>query len=153
MGTSSGRDCCSRNLGERGERHGTKGNRLRFHLCFFCGTAGGDQTNLSEVSASRRKEKKPPEEEEKLAELRKLDNSVTRSGTIAALLTGLCGATLHGMGTTLTQDETMFVLGTVIAIAGLAILLASYPIYCFAVKKQRRKVESQILKLCDELMK
>lgn len=99
------------------------------------------------------KRKRPQEEEEMLAQLRKLDNSVTKAGTIAALLNGLCGAVLHGAGTTLIQNETMFALGTVIAMAGLAIFLASYPVYCFVAKKQRRKVESQILILCDELMK
>lgn len=99
------------------------------------------------------KRKKPPEEEEKLTQLRKLDNSVTKAGTITALLNGLCGAVLHGAGTTLIRDETMFAPGTAIAMAGLAIFLASYPVYCFVAKKQRRRVESQILTLCDELMK
>lgn len=93
------------------------------------------------------------EEEAKLAQLRRLDRSVTSAGVIAALLTGTCGAVVHGIGITLIQGDTMFALGTGIAILGLMLFLAAYPVYCVAVKRKRRKVEAQILKLCKELMK
>lgn len=93
------------------------------------------------------------EEEEKMERLRKLDRSVTRAGAIAALASGLCGGVIHGIGTALIQDETTFALGTVIAVIGLALFLASYPACCFAGKKQRSKVEAEIRKLCKELMK
>lgn len=97
--------------------------------------------------------KTPSEEDEKMELLRKLDKSVTRAGAIAAILTGICGAVVHGIGTALIQEETMFALGTVIAIAGLLLFLVSYPIFCIVVKKRRQKVEAQILALCKELMK
>ncbi|MGN0203598.1 MAG: hypothetical protein ACI4BB_03570 [Coprococcus sp.] len=93
------------------------------------------------------------EEEEKMEKLRKLDKSVTRAGTMASLITGIGGALVHSIGITLVQSRSMFALGTVIAIIGLIFFLVSYPVYCFVVKKQRRRVEAQILKLCDELMK
>lgn len=92
-------------------------------------------------------------EEEKMAELRRLDRSVTRSGAYAALSAGLGGAVIHGIGTALIQNETMFVLGTVIAVAGLLLFLSAYPIHNHVVTMRRRKVEAQILKLCRELMK
>lgn len=92
-------------------------------------------------------------EEEKMERLRRLDRSVTRAGNAAALVTGLCGAVIHGGGIALVRGETMFALGTAVAIAGLVLFLASYPVYGLAVKKQRRRVETQILKLCEELMK
>lgn len=93
------------------------------------------------------------EEEEKMEQLRKLDRSVTKAGRFAALATGLGGGVVHGIGTAMIQGETMFVPGTVIAIVGVALFLAAYPVYSFAAKKQRRRVEAQILKLCRELMK
>lgn len=95
----------------------------------------------------------PSEEEEKMAQLRKLDRSVTRCGNIAACGAGFGGAVIHGIGTALIQDGTRFTLGTVIALAGLLLFLAAYPLYSLAVKRQRRRVEAQILKLCRELMK
>ncbi|MGM9605017.1 MAG: hypothetical protein ACI3XG_08115 [Faecousia sp.] len=93
------------------------------------------------------------EEEEKMEQLRKLDRSVAQCGSFAGFGAGFGGAVLHGIGTALFQNETMFLLGTVIAFAGLLLFLAAYPIYSYAVKKRRRKVEAQILKLCKELMK
>lgn len=99
-------------------------------------------------------ERKPlSEEEEKMAQLRRLDRSVTRAGTIAAILTGIGGAAVHGIGIAMVQGAAMFALGTVVAIVGLALFLVSYPVFCAVEKKRRRKVEVQILKLCKELMK
>ena len=104
--------------------------------------------------APRKGSAKPPSgEEEKMEQLRRLDRSVTRAGSAAALLTGLCGAVIHGVGTSLIRGETTFLPGTALALAGLALFLAAYPVYCFVVKKQRRRVEAQILTLCRELMK
>lgn len=95
----------------------------------------------------------PSEEEEKMMRLCKLDRSVTQCGNFAAFGASIGGAMIHGTGTALIQNETMFTLGTVFVIAGLALFLSTYPIYSYAVKKRRRKVEAQILKLCKELMK
>lgn len=93
------------------------------------------------------------EEDGKMELLRKLDRSVTTPGIIAALLTGICGAAIHGIGMAWIQGGTMFAPGTVIAIVGLLLFLVSYPVYGIVVKKRRRKVEAQILTLCRELMK
>lgn len=93
------------------------------------------------------------EEDGKMERLRRLDRSVARSGTLAALLTGACGAVIHGLGTVLIRNEATFAPGTALALAGLALFLAAYPVYCAAAKKQRRRVEAEILKLCKELMK
>ncbi|MCI6908676.1 MAG: hypothetical protein SOX31_11080 [Eubacteriales bacterium] len=104
-------------------------------------------------SPQEERRKAPSEEEEKMEQLRRLDRSVTRAGAAAAWITGLCGAGVHGIGTALIRSETMFVPGTVAAIAGVALFLAAFPVYGAAVKKRRRRVEAQILKLCRELMK
>lgn len=104
-------------------------------------------------SSSRENIQAPSEEEEKMMRLRKLDRSVAKCGNFAASGAGFGGALIHGIGTALIQNETMFMPGTVIAIAGLLLFLSTYPIYSYAVKKRRRKVEAQILILCRELMK
>ncbi|MGM9608338.1 MAG: hypothetical protein ACI3XJ_12620 [Oscillospiraceae bacterium] len=95
----------------------------------------------------------PSAEEEKLERLRKLDHSVTRYASTAALLDGVIGAAVHGAGISLVQGKDLFVSGTVIAVVGLILFLLAYPIYSCAAKKRRRKVEAEIIKLCEELMK
>lgn len=111
------------------------------------------QKIYQKYSPQKEDKKVRSEEEEKMERLRKLDKSVTRAGTFAGVWAGLCGAIIHGIGIALIQGETLFALGTVIAIIGLALFLAAYPICSFAAKKQRCKVEAQILELCKELMK
>lgn len=99
------------------------------------------------------KKKPRSAEDEKMEQLRHLDRSVAQRGTIAALLTTVCGAVTHACGIAMMESETMFAPGTVIAILGLAVFLGSYPAYCLAAGRQRRRVEAQILQLCRELMK
>lgn len=95
----------------------------------------------------------PSEEEEKLERLRRLDQSVTRRGAAAAAVAGGLGAAAHAGGIILIQGEDTFVLGTVVALVGLVLFLLTYPACCLAAKRQRNRVEPEILKLCKELLK
>lgn len=92
-------------------------------------------------------------EEEKMERLRKLDKSVTNCGTIAALIDGAIGAIVHGIGIALVQRKDIFMLGSVIAVGGLTLFLLAYPVYSYVAKRQRQRVEPEILKLCKELLK
>lgn len=95
----------------------------------------------------------PSAEDEKLERLRRLDRSVTKYGAVAALLDGAIGAAVHGTGISLVQGKDLFVPGSAIAVVGLVLFLLAYPVYSYAAKKRRQKVEPEILKLCKELMK
>ena len=69
----------------------------------------------------RIREKYVAKEENKMEQLRKLDESATRPGTIAAIIVGIIGALLLGIGMccTMIWAETMFLPGIVIGVAGI----------------------------------
>lgn len=103
----------------------------------------------------RIREKYSPRPEDKLEQLRRLDESVTRKATVAALVLGIVGTLILGLGMscTLVWTETLFVPGIVIGVIGIAALCAAYPVYQHLVKKERERIAPEILRLTDELMK
>jgi hypothetical protein len=101
----------------------------------------------------RIREKYVPKEENKMEQLRHLDESATKPGTIAALAVGIIGALLLGVGMccSLVWAESYFIVGIVIGIIGIATLVAAYPLYMYITKKQREKIAPEILRLTEEL--
>ena len=87
--------------------------------------------------------------------LRKLDQSVEQSGTIASIIVGMVGTLILGIGMSLTLvwGEAYMVPGIMIGITGMIILAMAYPVYKRIVKKQREKIAPQIIELSEELLK
>lgn len=94
-------------------------------------------------------------EEDKMEQIRRLDESVTRPGTIAAIVVGFISTLLLGLGMSCTMvwAEKLFIPGIVIGIFGIIGIAAAYPVYVSMTKKQRQKLAPEILRLSEELMK
>lgn len=116
-----------------------------------------------EVKAIRKKYTAPEEKEDKMAQLRRLDASVTQKATAAALVFGIIGALLLGFGMSLAMTELSAILGALrsmamlvgiaVGIIGVVLMCLAYPIYNRIVKKERKKIAPEIIRLTDELMK
>lgn len=110
-------------------------------------------------SASQQKEveeirkKYLPKEVDKMEMLRKLDKNAEKPGMVVALTLGIIGTLLLGIGMccTMVWTDSVFALGIIVGIIGIAILSVAYPVYKKITKNQRDKVAEQILKLSDEL--
>lgn len=96
-----------------------------------------------------------PREEDKMELLRKLDKDVTKPGTIWSLVIGIMGCLLFGVGMccTLVWVDSLFGVGIVVGVIGMAIMGVAYPIYIRITKKQQEKMAPQILALAEELRK
>lgn len=117
----------------------------------------------AEVKRIREKYMSAPKAEDKMAYLRKLDASVTRTAQIVALIFGIVGAIILGLGMSiimtdlsefmgLSNDMAMIV-GIIIGIFGVVLVSVAYPIYNVVVKRKRKKIAPEIIRLTDELMK
>lgn len=116
-----------------------------------------------EIKAIRKKYAAPEEAEDKMAQLRRLDASVTQKAQAVSLVFGVIGALLLGTGMSLTMSEfskilgayedMAMLLGIVIGIAGIVLVSLAYPLYNRIVKKEREKIAPEIIRLTDELMK
>lgn len=108
-------------------------------------------TQQREVEAIRKKYL--PKEEDKMETLRKLDKKAENPGSIAALITGIIGTLVLGIGMccVMVWADKFFVAGIVVGILGMLIAGAAYPIYKKITTKQRAKLAEQILALTNEL--
>lgn len=111
-------------------------------------------------SASQKEEVKKirkkymPRETDKMEQLRRLDASATKKGTVIALIIGIAGSLILGVGMCMTMvwSGSLFVPGIVIGLAGIVLIVSAYPIYAQVTKKQREKIAPEIIRLTDELM-
>ena len=114
-----------------------------------------------EIKAIRKKYAASEEAEDKMTQLRRLDASVYSKASAAALVVGIMGALIMGIGMSLVMTDIGAVLGTVLAmvigigigVIGIVLVCLAYPIYNRTLKKEREKIAPEILRLTDELMK
>ena len=116
-----------------------------------------------EIRAIRKKYAAPEQTEDKMAQLRRLDASVTKKATSVSLVFGIIGALILGMGMSLAMTDigrilglagTMAMLaGIIIGIAGIVLVCVAYPVYNAIVKREREKIAPEIIRLTDELLK
>lgn len=108
-----------------------------------------------EIKRIREKYAPSTQEEDKMARLRQLDQNVTKSGLVAALIVGIVGTLVMGFGMccTMVWTEKLFAPGIIIGIVGLVCICAAYPLYIHITKRQRNKLAPEIMRLTDELMK
>lgn len=114
-----------------------------------------------EIQDIRKKYAQP--EEDKMELLRKLDAGVTKKATAVALIPGIIGALLLGIGMSLAMSDlgkmlgatqTMgTIVGIMIGVIGIVLVSCAYPVYNHVTKKEREKIAPAILRLTDELLK
>lgn len=88
-----------------------------------------------------------------MEQLRRLDESAVRPGTVASLAVGTVGALLLGLGMSCVMVWDLFVLGIIIGVIGIVGVAAAYPLFLRMTKKQREKIAPQVLALSEELMR
>lgn len=114
-----------------------------------------------EIKRIRKQYTAPAGEENKMVQLRRLDASVYSKATTASLAVGILGALIMGLGMSLVMTDIGEALGTVLAmgigigvgVIGIILVCLAYPIYNRTLRKERKKIAPEILRLTDELMK
>ena len=115
----------------------------------------------AEVKKIREKYTPPTQTEDKMTQLRRLDASVYSKATTAALVIGIIGALIMGLGMSIVMTDIGATLGTILAmivgigigVIGIVLVCLAYPVYNRTLKKEREKIAPEILRLTDELMK
>lgn len=117
----------------------------------------------AEIKAIRQKYQAPEKAESKMEQLRRLDGAVTKKATTVSLVFGTVGALVLGSGMSLAMTNIGEVLGLSASLAmlvgipvgvlGIIFISLAYPVYNRTIRKERKKVAPEILRLTDELMK
>lgn len=116
-----------------------------------------------EIKAIRKKYATPEQTEDKMAQLHRLDAAVTQKATSVSLVFGVIGALILGMGMSLALTDIgkmiglaggmAMLMGILIGMVGIVLVSLAYPLYNRIIKKERKKIAPEILRLTDELMK
>lgn len=117
---------------------------------FHCTYSAKQQEEIKRI-----RQKYVPQEESKLDQLRRLDAETAKPGTVAAILVGVIGTLLLGVGMccTIVWSESFFLPGVIIGLIGIAGIVSAYPLYAYITRKRRKKIAPKILRLSDELGK
>ena len=117
----------------------------------------------AELKRIREKYTPSTEAEDKMAKLRRLDASVTQKAQVIALIFGIVGALILGAGMSLCMSDfaeilgshrdMAMVIGIPIGLVGGVLAVLAYPMYNLIVKRERKKIAPEIIRLTDELMK
>ena len=109
-----------------------------------------DQEELKRI-----RNKYVPKDENKMDQLRRLDARVTQKATMNAIIVGVIGALILGIGMCccMVWSDSVFVFGIVIGVIGLMVAALAYPVYMRTLKKEKERVAPEILRLADALMK
>lgn len=109
------------------------------------------------------RQKYQSQEEDSMTRLRKLDASATSKATVIALILGIGGALILGMGMSLIMTDlavllgmtemTNIIVGIITGVLGVILAALAYPVYSKVLKREREKIAPEILRLTDELMK
>lgn len=96
-----------------------------------------------------------PPEEDKMSKLIRPDRSASKKGTLAAIIIGVVGTMLLGIGMccTMVWIDTLFVPGIILGIIGFALIAVANPLYNHITKKERECIAPEIIRLTDELLK
>lgn len=111
-----------------------------------------------EIEAIRKKYL--PREEDKMGQLRKLHYAATQKAQAASIAIGVLGTLILGTGMSLCMTELgdvlghmAMVIGILVGTLGLVMVALAYPLYNTVLKKERRRIAPEILRLSEELLK
>jgi len=92
--------------------------------------------------------------DDKMEQLRRLDASVTKKGTMMAIILGVIGTLVLGIGMScvMVWNGKWFIPGIIIGLLGIALMTMAFPVYNYITKKERERVAPEILRLTEELM-
>ena len=111
-----------------------------------------------EIEAIRKKYL--PKEEDKMEQLRRLHAIPTQKAQAASIAIGVLGVLILGTGMSLCMTELgaalgawAMVIGILVGVVGLVMVALAYPLYNAVLRKARRRIAPEILRLSEELLR
>ena len=118
------------------------------HEAFTYTYSAQQRTEVEQI----RKKYLPPQED-KMAQLRRLDQSVTQKARSVAITLGVIGALILGTGMSLCMSELGVLLGEyamavgiLVGLTGLLLVALALPVYHRTVEKERKRIAPEILR-------
>ncbi|MBO7187756.1 MAG: hypothetical protein J6V68_05110 [Clostridia bacterium] len=105
-----------------------------------------------EIDSIRRQYLPPKQSESKLERVRRLDAIVKNTAIIWALVLGVLGCLIFGLGLTMILEWNFLFLGIVLMVVGSGPMVIAYPTYLKVLKKYRERYGEEIIRLSEEIL-
>ena len=116
----------------------------------------------AELKRIREKYTPATDAEDKMTRLRRLDASVTGAAQAVALAFGVIGTLVLGFGMSLAMTDLgeglgmsgimPMTIGVSVGIVGAILVCLAYPVYNFVIRRERKRIAPEILRLTEDLM-
>ncbi len=105
-----------------------------------------------EIDSIRRQYARQEHVESKIERLRRLDSLVKNTATVWALVLGVMGTLIFGLGLTMILEWSIWLWGIVLMVIGSVPMAIAYPVYNVVLKKYKSRYGEEILRLSEELL-
>ena len=105
-----------------------------------------------EIDSIRRQYAPQEHVESKIERLRRLDSLVKNTATVWALVLGVMGTLIFGLGLTMILEWSIWLWGIVLMVIGSVPMAIAYPVYNVVLKKYKKRYGDEILRLSEELL-
>ena len=120
--------------------------------------SAGEQEEIRRI-----RQKYTAREETPMERLRRLDRSVTRRAGAWSIVLGVLGVLILGLGMSLFMSDfggmiglpgsLTLPVGIGLGLIGGVLVCLAYPVWQYVVRRERKKIAPEILRLTDQLMK
>lgn len=113
--------------------------------------------NTDKIYAEQLANEYAPKDTSKVVALRKLDAKAKRPASVTAYTLGIVAALVMGVGMSLSMgvigsgSTTMFVLGIILGVLGIAGMGVNYPIYKKLLAQGKEKYAYEIMELANQI--
>lgn len=111
------------------------------------------EVERKEIESIRRQYTEPEtKEESKLQKLRRLDAKVRNTPTVVALVLGVVGCLIFGLGLTTVLEWSKMLVGVIVMVIGAIPMAAAYPAHKLTLKQYKAKYGAEIVALSESLL-
>ena len=110
------------------------------------------KTERKEIEALRQKYQPQQKTTSDIERLKALDKKVQNPPTAYALILGVVGTMIFGLGLSMILEWAMPIFGTIVALIGIVALAFAYPVYRKTLQKRKNKYGAEILALSEKLL-
>lgn len=90
--------------------------------------------------------------DDKMVLLRRLDKRVNNTATAIAIILGVIGTLIFGLGMSMVLEFEMVLWGCIIGVIGIVPVALAYPVYAFLLARGKKKYGAKILALTEEIL-
>ena len=111
------------------------------------------EAERKEIERIKRQYMAKTDKEQKFKRIKRLDAFVQNFSVILALILGVMGALIFGLGMSMILVWDIIVFGIIVCIIGSAPIISAYPVYLITLNKNKKQYGEEIIRLSDEILK